>query len=399
MSEDVGLHGLLRHAASGASLEVPRGWRVVEDVGAVTCEAPSGRADVTGRVVAARISIEMIERHGLVPLRQVDVVVRDLVADALADHPHAWLLDCVPWPVPWDDRAPAARPSPEGVRVDVAHHDMSTPLVVSTVLVALDAGLLRVTASLPVAHQRALGAAVDDALDSLRLAAGAPATEAPSTGSLSLVKASFTEASASTTARDMADVPLAYSSPRTWMTADALEVFVTGSHKIAARWRPEPLAAGLIDARGVATPLGGFVRRAVSRPDARAALTVYPVELGLQADARGATEVLAAMTVDRLDGYAVLRATPPPVRTPATPFPVLDHVSLEVVDVAAAPARAAAWLGVGPGRAAELPDGTLAVLGTARSAAPGVRAEHAGVIVSALPGPRQVWVRLLDALG
>lgn len=400
MSENVGLRASLRHEASGASLEVPRGWHVVEDVGAVTCEGPAGRADVTGRVVSARISIELVERHGLVPLRQLDVVVRDLVADALADHPHAWLLDCVPWTAPWDDGS-SSRPSPDGVRVDVAHHDMSTPLVVSTVLVSLGSGLLRVTASLPVAHQRALGAEVDEALDSLRVAPAArlavPLDTTSPFAAPSLVKASLEEASARGTARDMVHVPLAYSSPGTWMTAEALEVFVTGSHKIAARWRPEPLAAGLVDERGVATPLGGFVRRAVSRPDARAALSVAPVELVHQ-PARGATEVIAAMTVDRLDGYAVLRATAPPARSTASSVVGRDHVSLEVVDVAAAPARAAAWLGVGPGRAAELPDGTLAVLGTARSAAPGARAEHAGVIVSALPGPREVWVRLLDAL-
>lgn len=401
MSENVSLRASLRHEASGASLELPRGWRVVEDVGAVTCEGPAGRADVTGRVVAARISIELVERHGLVPLRQLDVVVRDLVADALADHPHAWLLDCVPWTAAWDDGS-SSRPSPEGVRVDVAHHDMSTPLVVSTVLVALGSGLLRVTASLPVAHQRALGADVDEALDSLRVAPGAAPLAMPREttspfAAPSLVKSSLVEATASGTARDMAHAPLAYSSPRTWMTAEALEVFVTGSHKIAARWRPEPLAAGLVDERGVATPLGGFVRRAVSRPDARAALSVSPVELVQQAG-RGAAEVIAAMTVDRLDGYAVLRATAPPLRSTAPSVVGQGHVSLEIVDVAAAPARAAAWLGVGPGRAAEIPDGTLAVLGTARSSAPGARAEHAGVIVSALPGPREVWVRLLDAL-
>ena len=378
MSAEETLHGRLRHAASGVSLEVPRGWQVVDDVGAVTCEAPTARADVTGRMVPARLSIEVVERQGLVPRRPLDVVVRDLVDDALVDHPHAWVLDCVPCEV----RSPAgaAPAGAAGVRVDVALHDMTTPLVVTTVLVALEAGLLRVTASVPVAHQRLLGAEIDEALDSLLLgSAGAPprSTEAPDGAVLAL--------------------PLAYASPSTWLTPEALEVFVSGSHKIAARWRPEPCAAGLVDDRGVATPLGAFVRRAVSRPDLRATLSVCPVEIVQRSDQHPDAETFPIMVVDRLDGYAVLRASPPPVRT-AAPWTGQRHVSLEVVDLAAAPARAAAWLGLGPGRPAELPDGTLAVLGSVRSPAPGVRADGAATIVSALAGPREVWVRLLDAL-
>ena len=385
MSAEETLRARLHHATSGVSLEVPRGWQVVDDVGAVTCEAPTARADVTGRAIPARLSIEMLERHGLVPPRALDVVVRDRVDDALAAHPHAWVLDCTPW----DVRSPAGDPrvgaprtaSATGVRVDVALHDMTTPLVVTTVLVALEAGLLRVTASVPVAHQRSLGAEIDEALDSVLLGpvgAGLRATVAPGGAMLAL--------------------PLPYASPSTWLTPEALEVFVTGSHKIAARWRPEPFAAGLVDDRGVATPLGAFVRRAVSRPDVRATLTVCPIELVQGAGQHQEVAASPVMVVDRLDGYAVLRASPPPVRA-TTPWTEQRHVSVEVVDLAAAPARAAAWLGLGPGRPAELPDGTLAVLGSVRSPAPGVRADGAASIVSALPGPREVWVRLLDALG
>lgn len=351
--------GRLVHAASGVSLAVPHGWEVVEDVGAATCEAPAARADVTGRAVPARISIEMLERPGLLPHRAVDVIVRDLVGDALADHPHAWVLDCAQW-------------RDVGTRVDVAQHDMSTPLVVSTVLLPGVEGTVRVTASVPVAHQRAREPEIEAALDSVRLG---PA-----------------EVSAGPTTAP----PLPYVAPTTRLSRQALDVFATGSHKIAARWRPEPFAAGLVDARGVATPLGSFVRRALSRPDLRATLTVLPIEMVHQA---GHPQDLAAypyLVVDRLDGYAVLRASAP-ARASGQ---VEGHpVSLEVVDLAAAPARAAAWLGLGPGRPADLPAGTLAVLGSAWSRAPGVRAEHTATIVSALPGPREVWSRLLDAMG
>ncbi|PFG35112.1 hypothetical protein [Sanguibacter antarcticus] len=388
MSDDRS-RGRLRHGASGASIVVPPGWQVVDDVGAVACEGPVARADVTGRAVAARLSIETVERHGLVAHRSLDAVVRDLVADARADDPHAWLLDCVPW------ASRNAEGAVDGIRVDVAHHDVSTPLVVSTVLVSLGSGLLRVTASVPVAHQQALGADVDAALGSLT----APAQPVPGSGTVEPQPPDT--ASPRATARAMAELPLAYVLPRTWIAADVLDVFITGSYKIAARWRPEPLAAGLVDERGVATPLGGYVRRAVSRPDARAALTVWPVETVQHVGPRGGSGALAVMTIDRLDGWAVVRATLPPLQSVmyGSAEHGHGHVSLEVVDFAAAPARAAAWLGTGPGRAARLPEGTLAVLGTARSGAPGARAEHAGSIVSALPGPRDVWARLLDAVG
>lgn len=356
---------------------MPAGWEVIDDVGAETCEAPAGRADVTGRVVAARMSIESFERQGLVPHRPIEVVVDDLVADALADHPHAWLVDRSTWPVATSDGGWV-----DGVRIDVAHHDMSTPLFVTTVLARTADGLVMVTASTPVAHQLALGTAVEDALGTLVLERAADA-------------AGWAQPPASAWVDGRT---LAYAAPTTWMSDDAFHVFATGSYKIAARWRPEALAAGLVDERGVATPLGGYVRRAVSRPDVRAAVTVCPADMMLR-PASGQVPALPTMMIDRLDGLAVLRATVQPALTTVPMSKGAGHVSLEVLDAAAAPARVAGWLGLGPQRTAQLPEGTVAVVGSVVSAAPGVPAvERPGALLSHLPGPREAWHRVLAAL-
>lgn len=393
---------ILREDRSGLTLTVPPGWSVVDDVGAVMCEAPARQADATGRTLGAQIRVEVLgETDALVPRyappgtatrppgtstrppstwdargagATAEVAARDVVDDALSTDHRAWLVDRRPWTV----RSPDGR-SVDGTRVDVAQHDMTTPLVVSTVVLETAAGLVRVTASVPVAHQRAVARSVAQALASIEV------TAAPMAGRRD--------------AAGPAPSPARYVPPVHELTSAELDVFVTGSHKIAARWRPGPVRAGLLTPDGVATPLGDYVRRAVGRPDAR-------VHLALTGPAAAdGTRPAFAMLMDRRDHHVVLRADLG--RSVDVPGPLGRTLrsaveTLEVVDVAAAPARAAAWLGAGPGGTGvdgALPAGWSAVVSSAVAERVGARPTVTAVPLGYPGRPWDDWFRLLHALG
>lgn len=372
-------------------LTIPRGWSVADDVGAVVCEAPPAQADITGRVCAAQIRIEPADRGALVPRlvasgRRPDLVsmTQDVVADTFAGDPTAVLVDARRCLVRTGYGTPGGpRGHVEGVRVDLAHHDMTTAMVTTTILVDGGRGLMRVTASTPVAHHSAIGRVVEQALASLEVE-GVGLERPDLTG---LDPGSW-------------DVRGYRPAPAT-MDVTSFEVFVRGSHKISPRWRPPALAAGLVDPRGVATPMGHYVRRAVTRPDRRVILQVWEVNGPLRAE----------LYADVLERRAVLRSTAPahfavlPGTLPAGAGSVDGAggtLGLEVLDMAAVPARLAAWLGLGfagPSQSFLLGPGLAAGGAVIQSAAPGVPAVATPFALDPTDeGPAQLWARLVAQL-
>ena len=380
-------------------LTVPHGWVVADDVGAVVCEAPAAQADITGRVCAAQIRIEPADRATLVPrltaAHRPDLVstTQQIVADALAVDPTAVLVDARRWFVQAQHSGQAQRV--EGVRVDLAHHDMTTAMVTTTILVDGGHGLVQVVASVPVAHHGALGAVVEQALASLEVIGPAPEVSSHA-GPDDVVVAELDQLDAGSWTRRV------YHPAGAAMDLTSFDVFVRGSHKISPRWRPGPLAAGLVQPNGVATPVGHYVRRAVTRPDHRVILQVREIDGPLRAE----------LCADVLDRRALLRSTAPAhaavhpgvvttglggIDTPGGTF------GLEVLDVASAPARLAAWLGVGlagPGRSFLLGSGDLARGVRVQSRAPGVPAEAQPFELDPWrESPAQLWATLVAQLG
>ncbi|MBI9115775.1 hypothetical protein [Sanguibacter suaedae] len=356
---------LLREPRSGAALVVPDGWTVVEDFGAALCEGPAWRADATGRPLAAQLRVEdLAGSAGLVPRaateggasRTAADVVASAVRDAWAADPFAWLLDHRAWSGS-DGHAP-------GVRSDLTYRDGTTPVVVTTLVVPSGDGLVAATATVPVAHHRALAGTVEQALASLSVPGGPHLVKAP-----------------------VAPSPLG---DRVWtgpvpavprLGDEELTVFVNGSHRVGRRWRSGPCAEGLLEQDGTATPTGRWVRRALHRPDVLVALERRT------GDATPRTWV----TVHRLEGHAVLRSAHPGASAP----------TFEVLDVAAIPARLAAWLGLGPGdgdRAVQVAHDELLVGEVRTSAAPGVPATARPLVLTDTGRPLEVWHRVLAAL-
>lgn len=386
--------GALVDTTESVWLPVPHGWSVIEDVGAVVCEAPAGQADITGRVAAAQMRIESGDRGTLVPRlvtssRPLDLVSasQQLVADALAEDPTAVIVDARPWPVRTAYGVAGAAETVQGIRVDVAHHDMTTPMMTTTVIVEAKGGLTRVTASVPVAHHAALGTAVEQAIASLRVTGGAP-PGAAGAQDLSRLDTGSWERRVFRPATVTMDITF-------------FDVFLRSAHKMSPRWRPAALTAGLVEARGVATPVGHFVRRAVARPDRRLVLRVWESGGPLRAE----------VCVDVLEGRAVIRSTAPahpavaPGVVPIAPDGVdgpRGSVGLEVQDVSAVPARLAAWLGLGlagPQGAFLLRPGLEAGGAVIQSIAPGVPAVARPFALDPSQGrPAELWARLVAQL-
>lgn len=375
--------GTLADPTGGVRLAIPCGWSLSDDVGAASCEAPSARADITGRVSAAQIRIEAAHRGALVPRltstgQYPDLVTtaRDVVRDAFAGDATAVLVDARPWLLRTGLGGQVA-----GIRIDHAHHDMTTAMVSTTILVDVGSGgsgMVRVTASVPVAHHGAVGETVERALASIVV--DAPRPTAPAADLSAFDPGSWE-------ARGYRPAPVT-------IDTAAFEVFLRGSHKISPRWRAPVLEAGLIDTHGVATPVGHYVRRAVSRPDRRVVLQVWD----------GSEPSRTQFCADVLDGRAVLRSTLPvhgQDGTGATGAP--DGVlGLEVRDMAAVPARLAAWLGLGmagPGRSFVLAPGRALSAQVIQSMAPGTPAVRRGVVLNpSEESPAQLWARLVAML-
>ena len=396
-------------------LTIPRGWSMADDFGAVVCEAPPAQADITGRVCAASIRIEPADRGALVPRlvaagRRPDLasLTQDVVADTFAGDPTAVLVDARRWLVQIGGAAPSIWPMHvDGVRIDMAHHDMTTAMSTTTIFVDGGRGIMQVTASVPVAHLGGLGAVVEQALASLEVASSGPVT---SPGDLNLQDGGAGWAKpASRAPSGLTDVGRldpgswdlrGYRPPPAAIDLTSFDVFLRGSHKISPRWRPPALAAGLIEAHGVATPMGHYVRRAVGRPDRRVVLRVWEVD----------GPVRAEVYVDVLERQAVLRSTAPAhfaVLTgsfPAGPRLVTAEgvLGLEVQDMAAVPARLAAWLGVGlagPDQSFLLAPGLEAAGAVIQSMAPGVPAQTRPFDLDpAAEDPAQLWARLVALL-
>lgn len=383
MHDRVGGAGTLADPSGAVRLTIPSGWSVSDDVGAATCVAPSGRVDITGRVGAAQIRIEGVRGGTLVPRvsasglpPDIATAAQGLVRDALAGDPTSVLLDAC-WLRPRTDAGRA-----EAIRIDLAHHDMTTAMLTTTIFVDTGQGMVRVGASVPAAHHRVIGGVVEQALTSIDI-----------TGTPTLSDA---------------DRPILYRSAfdaGSWdlrgyrpspVTIDAvtLDVFQRGSHKIAPRWRAPALSAGLIEANGTATAVGHYVRRATSRPDRRIVLQVWQVP----------TSPLAQISIDVLDGHAVLRSGRPLHVQAAGPGAASTGAQtwLEVQDAAAAPARVAAWLGMGtaePEKSFPLPSAHKAWAHVARAMAPGQPVlRHEVQFHPRLETGTQVWARLVALL-
>ncbi|SDB93631.1 hypothetical protein SAMN05216410_1040 [Sanguibacter gelidistatuariae] len=397
--------GLLADPTGAVRLTIPRGWSVSDDVGAASCEALPARADITGRVCAAQIRIEAAHRGALVPrltaagrLPDITTTAQDVVRDAFAHDQTAVLVDARPWRL-----RTGLGGWVEAVRIDLAHHDMTTAMVSTTILVdggsTGDGGMVRVTASVPVAHHGAVGHAVEWALDSIVVTdprgpadaggsagadgAGGPVTDGaggPASGLLAFDPGSW-------------DVRGYRPAPVTIDEA-SFDVFLRGSHKISPRWRGPMLAAGLIEAHGVATPAGHYVRRAVSRPDRRILIQVW----------EGSEPARAQICADILEGRAVLRSTLPAHVQDAWQQPGGPGglAGLEVRDMAAVPARLGEWLGLGmagPGRSFVLRPDLTASMHVAQIMAPGTPAVRQGVALAPTDeSPAQLWARLVAML-
>lgn len=424
-------------SSSGVSLLPPVGWVVVDDASGSGARAPvASLADATGRHVAAQLSVRR-----LAPLvsgttggwggdHAVDAVAlassgpgsapspaelalataaRSRVVAAFADDPAAVLLDAMPQRV----RTVLGREVP-AVRLDVVEHDMSTPVVRTSVLVACAdpadrsgsgrVGVVEVAVTVPVAHHRALVHAIEASLATVRVqddaaplggdvsggadGAGSPVGAPGWTGGAVVDRHAGTVSSTPWTSgldRDRWYVP-----PEAWLGAEELDIFVRGSRRLAPAHRPGPARAGLVDVRGVSTPTGELVRRAVHRPDVRLHVRAADV-------VDGSTDGSASMIVDRVGPWAVVRATPPPVAT-RRGQPAAAHLYLEVVDLAAAPARVVSWVGAGPGRSSRVPDGLVLALVVHRSGPTWGSPAGESVLVDRSASPREVWHRVLAAL-
>lgn len=383
--------GALVDSTGSVRLAIPHGWAVADDVGAVLCEAPAAQADITGRVCAGQLRIEAADRGALVPRltasgRRPDLpsMAQQVVADTFAGDPTAVLINASQWFVRTGTGGTTGHVA--GIRIDMAHHDMTTPTSTTTILVDGGQGVVRVTASIPVAHHGALGAAVEQALSSLEVAGGVPVDPWQNSELSQLDPGSWEHRG--------------YRPSLTAMDTTSFDVFARGSHKISPRWRPQALAAGLVEAHGVATETGHYVRRAVSRPDLRLVLQVWEVE----------GPVRAEVCVDLLERRAVLRSSAPAHFAvlaggfPAAPGRVSSEGarSIEVQDMAAVPARLAAWLGLGlagPGSAFLLGPGLAAGGVVSQSMAPGVPATSRTFGLNPWDeGPAQLWSRLVALL-
>ncbi|MBF0724130.1 hypothetical protein [Sanguibacter inulinus] len=454
-----------RVSSAGVSLLPPAGWVVVDDVSGSGARAPvASLADASGRHVAAQLSVRRLAplvsgalsawgggpSGGHEPLVSLGTpggpgssaaggapsaaevalatAAQSRVTAAFADDPSAVLLDAAGTTVRTvlglDARA---------VRLDVVEHDMSTPVVRTSVLVACTdlgggsrsgrLGVVEVSATVPVAHHRALVHAVEAALATLRVqdevvpadgaslrgASADPGGLAPDAFTHSEgVSAAWTrelargestrEGTGAASTRELASAPWTreldrgrwYVPPEAWLGADELDIFVRGSRRLAPAHRPGPARAGLVDDRGVSTPTGELVRRAVHRPDVRLHVRAADV---VDASLDGS----ASMIVDRVGPWAVVRATPPPVAARRGEA-VAAHRYLEVVDLAAAPARVVSWMGTGPGRSSRVSDGLVLALVVHRSGQSWGSPAGESVLVERGASPRATWQRVLAAL-
>lgn len=448
--------GGLRVSSAGVSLLPPAGWLIVDDVSGSGARAPvASLADASGRHVAAQLSVRRLAplvsgalsawgggpSGGHEPLVSLGTpgepgssaaggapsaaevalatAAQSRVTAAFADDPSAVLLDAAGTTV----RTVLGRDA-RAVRLDVVEHDMSTPVVRTSVLVACTdlgggsrsghLGVVEVSATVPVAHHRALVHAIEAALATLRVqdevvpADGASVHSASAhTGGLAPdassrgdgVSVAWTRESAGeASTRELASAPWTreldrgrwYVPPETWLGADELDIFVRGSRRLAPAHRPGPARAGLVDDRGVSTPTGELVRRAVHRPDVRLHVRAADV---VDASLDGS----ASMIVDRVGPWAVVRATPPPVATHRGEA-VAAHRYLEVVDLAAAPARVVSWMGTGPGRSSRVSDGLVLALVVHRSGQSWGSPAGESVLVERGASPRATWQRVLAAL-
>lgn len=437
---------------SGVSLLPPDGWVVTDDVSGTSMRSPvASLADASGRHVAAQLSIRRLGSHATggaaawaqpVPsgeaggpgVRPSDELLaataQSRVAAAFADDPSAVLLDACLWEV----RTTHGR-RVRAVRLDVVEHDATTPVVRTSVLVpclggalgavgalggpgaagapgAGAAGVVEVSATVPVAHHRALVAAVETALASSVVqdevvrdadTIADPAGRADPAGTAGSAASGLPGTDGRRPDRPGPPVPPAlpgwlsgldrgrwYVPPEAWLEAVELDIFVRGSRRLAPAHRPGPARAGLVDERGTSTPTGDLVRRAVHRPDVR--LLVRAAHPG-----DGTEDGSASMVVDRLGPWAVLRATPPPVA--ARPGqPPATHRYVEVVDLAAAPARVLSWVGTGPGRSSTVPGGLELSMLVRRSGQVWGQQSAETVRVERSTSPRQVWQLVLAAL-
>ena len=414
-----------RVSSAGVSLLPPAGWVVVDDVSGSGARAPvASLADASGRHVAAQLSVRRLAplvsgalsawggepSGGHEPLVSLGTpgepgssaaggapsaaevalatAAQSRVTAAFADDPSAVLLDAAGTTV----RTVLGRDA-RAVRLDVVEHDMSTPVVRTSVLVACTdlggsgsgrLGVVEVTATVPVAHHRALVHAIEAALATLRVQ-----DEVVPADGASLHGASAHTGGLAPWAREL-DRGRWYVPPGTWLGADELDIFVRGSRRLAPAHRPGPARAGLVDDRGVSTPTGELVRRAVHRPDVRLHVRAADV---VDASLDGS----ASMIVDRVGPWAVVRATPPPVATRRGEA-VAAHRYLEVVDLAAAPARVVSWMGTGPGRSSRVPDGLVLALVVHRSGQSWAGPAGESVLVERGASPRATWQRVLAAL-
>ena len=392
-------------ASSGTSLQPPPGWVLVDDVTGTGARAPAvALADASGRHVAAQLDLRRLRSGGPGTVigwgassaptsgsadELLEQAARSRVAAALAEDPYSVLLDARTVSVRTDRGRQVT-----AVRLDVVEHDMTTPVVRTSILVpgagagaGAGAGWVdEVSATVPVAHHRALVQALEEALASVTLAdAAAPhgaAAASPEVSATSSVHPAQ-HAWLVTLDQDRWYVP-----PEAWLGAEELDVFVRGSHRLAPAHRPGPVRAGLLTPDGRATTTGELVRRAVHRPDVR-----------VHVRAAHPADGLASMVVDRVGTWAVIRSTPPPGAL-APGQPPAAHRYVEVVDLAAAPARVVAWTSTGPGRAFRTVDGTVLSLGASRPGE-GWGSRHVGPAVPLEPwlGPRDVWHGVLAALG
>lgn len=375
--------GTLADPGGSVRLAAPRGWSVADDVRAASCEAPSARADITGRVVAAEIRVEAAHRGALVPRLTVTgrspdlaTLAQELMRDTFADDETAVLIDVQPWRLRTGLGGEIA-----GLRIDLAHHDMTTAMVSTTILVDGGQGPVRVTAAVPVAHHGAVKQAVEWALDSIVVTdTRGPAGAGQAAPTLDL---------GSWAPRGYRPAPVS-------IDEAAFDVFATGSHKISPRWRPPAVAAGLIEASGVATPMGHYVRRAVSRPDRRVALQVWDAS----------KTVRATLRADILEGRAVLLSTLPMYiqeAWPELPGRPGGEIGLEVLDMASVPARLAVWLGLGmagPERSFVLGPGYVLTAEVRAIVTPGQPAHgQAWAVDPAQERPAELWARLVTLVG
>jgi hypothetical protein len=445
-----------RVSSAGVSLLPPVGWVVVDDVSGSGARAPvTSLADASGRHVAAQLSVRRLAPlvsgalsawgggpsgvyEPLVSLGTpgepgssgtggapsaaevaLATAAQSRVTAAFADDPSAVLLDAAGTTV----RTVLGR-DVRAVRLDVVEHDMSTPVVRTSVLVACTdlgggsrsghLGVVEVSATVPVAHHRALVHAIEAALATLRVqdevvpadgaslhgASAYPGGYAPGASTWSEgVGSSWTpEPVGAAPTRELASAAWTreldrgrwYVPPEAWLGADELDIFVRGSRRLAPAHRPGPARAGLVDDRGVSTPTGELVRRAVHRPDVRLHVRAADV-------VDGSLDGSASMIVDRVGPWAVVRTTPPPVATRRGEA-VAAHRYLEVVDLAAAPARVVSWMGTGPGRSSRVSDGLVLALVVHRSGQSWAGPAGESVLVERGASPRATWQRVLAAL-